>query len=292
MKKYMLLVLFAVFAPLGSLFADVQVPDHRWVSISGTLFLVTSTDGYIYITNSHYNNGNADPIPLSEFRYDPNVGYLFESVSAVSETTGTTISGNGSGFTISIGYSLYNDAQAGINYGSHGALALIPALSGGTLNLQWGRWTRLSLQAKDTGLYVSANCGGNKILTADRTSAGGWEQFRFCVNTGSSVGIASGTLSDGDTVSMLSDSPNWVCGEGGSAVYVIANRTSAGAWEHFTLTKMNGGSSSIGSGDSIALYSTSHSKYWCAENGGGGVVNVNRTSAGGWETFDIQVLAP
>ncbi len=291
MKKYILLALFAVLAPLCSLFGDVQVAHQRWVTIAGSVYLVTSTDGYIYVSDSHYNNGNADLIPLSEFRYDGAQGYLFESVSAVSETTGTTLSGNGSGYTISRLYSLYNDAQAGLNYGPHGALALIPGVGGGSLYLQWGRWTTLSFQAIDTGLYVSANCGGNKILTADRTSVGGWEKFRLCLNSGSAFDKAAGILSDGASVSMLSDSPNWVCAESGSAVYVVANRTSAGSWEHFTLSKMNGGSSLIGSGDQVSILADAHSKYWCAENGGGGVVNANRTSAGGWETFQVEVHA-
>jgi glucan 1,3-beta-glucosidase len=31
--------------------------------------------------------------------------------------------------------------------------------------------------------------------------------------------------------------------------------------------------------------------YFCAENGGGSTIIANRTSASGWETFDITVHA-
>jgi hypothetical protein len=31
--------------------------------------------------------------------------------------------------------------------------------------------------------------------------------------------------------------------------------------------------------------------YFCAENGGGSTVIANRTSASGWETFDVTILS-
>jgi hypothetical protein len=59
------------------------------------------------------------------------------------------------------------------------------------------------------------------------------------------------------------------------------------AWETFVINDLDNLSGTVSSGDRITLLSN-NGYYACAESGGGGVVNVNRYSAGSWETFVIH----
>lgn len=52
------------------------------------------------------------------------------------------------------------------------------------------------------------------------------------------------------------------------------------------LTDTNGGS--LENGDHVYLRTAANGQFMCAENGGGGNVNANRVSPGGWETFTIH----
>jgi len=61
------------------------------------------------------------------------------------------------------------------------------------------------------------------------------------------------------------------------AATLMANRTSAGAWESFTVVD-------AGNGD-VALLAQSNSKYVCADNTGTSPLIANRTGFGPWETF-------
>lgn len=73
----------------------------------------------------------------------------------------------------------------------------------------------------------------------------------------------------------------YVAAENGGGSYLIANRTTANAWESFDMTEVVVMSNVI---NIIA----SNGQYVAAEQGGGQAVNANRVSAGPWEEFIVE----
>ncbi|MGH8016782.1 MAG: fascin domain-containing protein, partial [Opitutaceae bacterium] len=63
-----------------------------------------------------------------------------------------------------------------------------------------------------------------------------------------------------------------------------------GEWETFRIHRL-AGPGLISTGDAVSLQSVEQGNYWCAVNGGGGIVDVTRTGVGSWETFTITVDA-
>lgn len=100
--------------------------------------------------------------------------------------------------------------------------------------------------------------------------------------------LNGGTLEHGDEIS-LRTGPNglYLSAELGGGGLVIANRIGLGAWETFTIHKVNG-SGAIGNSDEIALQA-SNGQFLCAEYGGGAHVVADRSGIGSWETFRLQI---
>jgi hypothetical protein len=67
----------------------------------------------------------------------------------------------------------------------------------------------------------------------------------------------------------------------------------ADGWESFKIVPAMGGPSGglITTGQQVAIQ-TATGNYVCAEGGGGGVVDANRTAIGPWETFTVELLGP
>jgi Zn-dependent metalloprotease len=183
---------------------------------------------------------------------------------------------------------------------------------------------QITLQTS-SGYYWTGESGTNGIILADRTAAGPWEDFRlyldgappppdrtislqsdigrwvtaqngtiYATATGMGslenfvlVDLNAGSLESGDTVTLYAADGRYLCAEGGGGQNVVANRALPGAWERFTVWKVNG-SGTIVSGNTVALQA-SNGNYWCAEGGGGSVVNANRTSVGPWEKFVLVI---
>lgn len=78
----------------------------------------------------------------------------------------------------------------------------------------------------------------------------------------------------------------------GGALYDSATSTSSTS-THFILKDLQGGvSAHLHGQDKVTLKNVATGYYMVAENGGGGAVNVNRTTPGPWETFTIERLGP
>ncbi len=155
-----------------------------------------------------------------------------------------------------------------------------------------GGWETFTLVTRSTavlvsynGQYLTAENGGGGTVNANRPLPGGWEGFNFEVAQPDGSG---GILRHGTPVNIrTSNGMYWVAEQGGDG-RVNANRTVPGGWEQFTIEKAGGSSGDvIQNGDYIALRAM-NGRYVTAENGGGGEVNANRQSRGGWETFRIQ----
>lgn len=73
----------------------------------------------------------------------------------------------------------------------------------------------------------------------------------------------------------------FVAAESGGGSHLVANRASAGAWEHFQLEPQPGGGVAIRADNGLLV---------AAELGGNDEVNANRTSVGPWETFFLEEL--
>lgn len=81
-----------------------------------------------------------------------------------------------------------------------------------------------------------------------------------------------------------------MCAENGGGQEVVANRSTPGSWETFTL-KRKAGFGSLQPNDEIALQAA-NGQYVCAEAGGGQPLVANRPNFGVWETFGTKVPVP
>jgi Holliday junction resolvase len=70
-----------------------------------------------------------------------------------------------------------------------------------------------------------------------------------------------------------------VCADNAGTSPLIANRTTAGAWETFQLLHNPNGT--------ISLKAQTNAMYVTAENAGATALIANRTTIGGWEQFDL-----
>jgi hypothetical protein len=85
-------------------------------------------------------------------------------------------------------------------------------------------------------------------------------------------------LVPGTSVSLLAQANGkYVCADNAGVDPLIANRTSAGAWEHYLVVD-------AGSGN-IALRAQANNQYVCADNTGNNPLIANRSTYGFWETF-------
>lgn len=87
-------------------------------------------------------------------------------------------------------------------------------------------------------------------------------------------------------MSLRTENGHYLCAEAGGGREVIANRTTVGPWETFTIGPSDQTSRALMSGDRVTLR-TVNGQFLCAENGGGGEVVANRVTAGPWETFTV-----
>lgn len=131
----------------------------------------------------------------------------------------------------------------------------------------------VNIQAS-SGHYFVAEDGRVK---ANRATAGSWERFVLTDETG-------GSLVSGDTVRLAV----WFDADVEAVVGdVHAYKAAEYSWGVFRIHKV-GGSGVINNGDQFRLEAFD-GRWVVAENGGGGLVRANRTSAGPWETFRLWV---
>jgi hypothetical protein len=133
----------------------------------------------------------------------------------------------------------------------------------------------------DNGQYVAAEAGGGWDVNANRNEAGAWETFGI-------HDLNGGDLRDGDSVTLVCRQPIYLQALNGGGGSLKAAGAAEGSWETFTIIKVGDPNGVIGNGDEIALQSA-QGYYVVAENGGGGVVNADRTSIGAWETFVLII---
>jgi hypothetical protein len=93
--------------------------------------------------------------------------------------------------------------------------------------------------------------------------------------------VLSGTTPGVGSVISLKALANtqYVCADNTGTSPLIANRTSAGTWEQFTLVD-------AGSGN-VALLAHANNQYVCADNTGTSPLIANRTTIGTWESFQL-----
>ena len=170
-------------------------------------------------------------------------------------------------------------------------------LTGATFFLELPNWPiwlksshKLQLAAGNPrDQYLVAECGGGREVRADRDVPALWETFTLIRLTQRS----DDSLSSGDLVCLQAANGQYLTAEGGGGREVAANRGRPGDWETFIIEEV--GSGTIRSGDQIRLRTPDGKYYMTAEmgpNGGGDVVNMNRTEAAAWETFTIEFPDP
>jgi hypothetical protein len=88
-------------------------------------------------------------------------------------------------------------------------------------------------------------------------------------------------------VNLLASRPgSYVVAEGGGGGIVSADRTSAGAWETFTVNVISGGP--LVAGDRVALRAGDGVHYLQAVGGGGAALRAVGEAIGSWETFVVE----
>jgi hypothetical protein len=132
-----------------------------------------------------------------------------------------------------------------------------------------------------SGQYVVAEGGGGDLVNANRWVPGSWETLTL-------EDLNGGVLQDGDPVAFRTSAGYYLQAVSGGGEAMLAPAQAVGAWETFTIANLDQPGAPIGNGTAIALLS-SGGYYACAENGGGSVVNVNRSAVGAWETFVLEV---
>jgi FKBP-type peptidyl-prolyl cis-trans isomerase FkpA len=131
----------------------------------------------------------------------------------------------------------------------------------------------------DTGHFLSVQDNANNPVLANRTTIGDWERFRLFDTNGEA-------LVTGDIV-RIETTTGWGFARASTgALAAIATPGQAFSEEQFVVEAISG---SIGNGSKIALRSVSPAFYASAEGGGGGAVNVTRSSIGSWETFTLVI---
>lgn len=131
------------------------------------------------------------------------------------------------------------------------------------------------------GQWMVAEGGGGGTVNADRNSPGSWETFTL-------EDFNGGNLHDGDQVALRTDGGWYLQAEYGGGGAFLAAGAGAWAWETFTVVLRSGGDSRVDDGELVALRSmTGH--YVVAEDGGGGIVNSNRSGIGPWEEWTIHL---
>jgi hypothetical protein len=139
----------------------------------------------------------------------------------------------------------------------------------------------VTLQARISGHYLSAESGGGGDVNANRTAARGWETFKLLDRN-------AGALESGDLVHVQAlDGSYLQAVNGGGGALNAASKNQLG-WETFKLVRASG-SGVIGDGDIVGLQ-TSNGSWVSATRGGGGAVDAHGRALSGWESFRIDVL--
>lgn len=131
------------------------------------------------------------------------------------------------------------------------------------------------------GQYVVAEDGGGGQINANRQTPGPWETFTL-------IDWNAGSLMHGDVISLWAfnypNSPATVRAINGGGFGVDAASVAYDDEAYFIFRAAGPGP--ILPGDQVYLQTLS-GHFFVAENGGGDVVNANRTAVGPWELFTI-----
>jgi type 1 glutamine amidotransferase len=133
---------------------------------------------------------------------------------------------------------------------------------------------------------VTADCTPRTNPTPTGSALRARVNNKFVTNTGTLVASATTaqyfdvvTLSGGNIALKSKATGLYVAAENAGSSALVANRTSAGAWETFALIRNTDGS--------VSLRATVNNKYVAAENAGAGALIANRDAIGAWEKFDL-----
>ena len=138
------------------------------------------------------------------------------------------------------------------------------------------------------GFYLVAEKGGGGAVNANRKKAREWETFTL-------IDLNGGPLYPGDKIHLKTyNGKHYVVAEGGGGGVVRADSTIPQELETFVIDEYFPPGSyrtlmlrPITDGEKITL-KTHNGQYMVAENGGGGIVNANRSKVGDWEKFVLM----
>lgn len=260
--------------------ASQTVPDGKWWSVGSNVWYVHSSFGNLLVADGTAQGSELD----GEWYTRANEKLLLELVPSVGFTTGSTWPVGATAPTIN--YRVIHDGVIGYRGEFYALLGQwVQPNPNTTWSQLWDGAMTISLQAFN-GQYLCAEGGGGQNVVANRNGVGTWEQF-------SMWSLSGGYLKNGDTVTMVSRDASFLCADKSNADKLMANRNGIGDWEKFMIVKVTEGDEYIRPGDTVAFVSESGAgKFWCANNGGGSDVVVNRLGVGTWERFVIGFPTP
>jgi hypothetical protein len=136
----------------------------------------------------------------------------------------------------------------------------------------------VSLRASSGEYVVAVNGGGGSVVASGTTTTYG--------RTLTIVDLNGGELMDGDQIALRAVNGQYLQATGGGGSTLLGTGGGLGVWETFTILGLDYPGEVIYSTERIAIR-TSYGYFLVAENGGGEVVNADRTSIGPWETFQM-----
>ncbi|MCF6159184.1 MAG: hypothetical protein E3K32_11610 [wastewater metagenome] len=140
-----------------------------------------------------------------------------------------------------------------------------------------GSGTRVAFRAYNNRNYIRVLNGGGIGIDVAGTAIGTWEVMTLEYSSLHSLSFE--TINGCYLVAE---------GGGGDRQTVNADRTTAGNWETFVVTDLNGGL--LESGDQVNIAGWNNTHYVAAERWGERQLNVDRPSPGTWETFRVKLL--
>jgi len=168
--------------------------------------------------------------------------------------------------------------QATLSHGNH---TLKLYFVDGNVNVDWVFTKKydpvMGLRSLQNNQIVSADLGGNSVLTANRSSVGAWEQITV-------DDLNGGILNSGDSVALQVHDGLYASAENGGGWAVSPNRRTQGAWETWTIVKVNG-SGQITDGNQVA-FKSNNGRYLNVQSNGS--VDVTGWSVGTAQTFTIS----
>ncbi|WP_199731715.1 fascin domain-containing protein [Cohnella endophytica] len=243
----------------------------RTASMAGTPRTLGSGAPYTgakptFYPNSNYG-GTGVSLPPGEYNISQMTaaGIANDSISSIRVPAGITVIAYGDGAFDGPSWTFTADNPNLAATGNDKTISSLKILNSGGGGSSAPIGLTITFKASVNGLFVCAENAGAAALIANRTAAGGWEQFAVIDAGGGAVALKA-TVNN-----------KYVSATGSGAGNLVASADTIGNWEKFSW---------IANGDgTFSLQAVANGQYVCADNAGAAALIANRPAVGPWEKF-------